>query len=64
MPCFLLFGPTDPAVWAPQNAGVRVLHEPAEDLQRLTVDRVWDGLTPVLEEVLGRGESPAETPPD
>ena len=27
--CLLLFGPTDPAVWAPANAGVEVLRSPS-----------------------------------
>ncbi len=27
--CLLLFGPSDPAVWAPANAGVHVLRAPA-----------------------------------
>lgn len=35
LPCLLLFGPTDPAVWAPQNPGVEVLRAPGDDLQRL-----------------------------
>ncbi len=32
--CTLLFGPTDPAVWAPQGPQVKILHEP--DLATLT----------------------------
>jgi heptosyltransferase-2 len=32
--CTLLFGPTDPAVWAPQGAHVKILHTP--DLYTLT----------------------------
>lgn len=39
--CVLLFGPTDPAVWAPQNAGVRVLRAPLGDLQKLELNSVW-----------------------
>ena len=38
--CLLLFGPTDPAVWAPANANVRVLEAPDGDLAKLGVDEV------------------------
>jgi heptosyltransferase-3 len=38
--CVLLFGPTDPQVWAPANPGVRVLEAPNGDFSRLNVDRV------------------------
>jgi heptosyltransferase III len=43
--CFLLFGPTDPKVWAPQNKDVRVLLAPNGDLTQLdlaTVCKVID----------------------
>jgi heptosyltransferase-2 len=33
--CLLLFGPTDPAVWAPANPQVRVLTSPDDDLALL-----------------------------
>jgi heptosyltransferase-2 len=39
-PCTLLFGPTDPRVWAPANAHVRVLTAPDGDLTRLSPDEV------------------------
>ncbi len=39
-PCLLLFGPTDPAVWAPRNAQVQVLEAPCGDFARLSADRV------------------------
>jgi ADP-heptose:LPS heptosyltransferase len=39
-PCLLLFGPTDPTVWAPVNAGVRVVEAPGENLENLAVDTV------------------------
>jgi heptosyltransferase-3 len=35
--CILLFGPTDPSVWAPLNEDARVIRAPAEDLRRLDV---------------------------
>jgi heptosyltransferase-2 len=39
-PCLLLFGPTDPEVWGPANAGVRILEAPNGDLRKLPVDSV------------------------
>ena len=39
-PCILLFGPTDPAVWAPANPQVRVLSAPDGDLSNLSVETV------------------------
>ena len=38
--CILLFGPTDPAVWAPLNENARVIRAPGGDLQRLDIDLV------------------------
>ena len=35
IPCVLVFGPTDPAVWAPCNPGVRVVNAPGGDLATL-----------------------------
>lgn len=40
LPCLLLFGPTDPAIWAPQNARVAVLCSPTEHLADLPVQTV------------------------
>jgi heptosyltransferase-2 len=39
-PCVLLFGPTDPAIWAPANPGVEVIVAPEGDLARLDHDAV------------------------
>ncbi len=36
--CGLLFGPTDPEIWAPANPGVRVLRAPGGDLADITLD--------------------------
>jgi heptosyltransferase-2 len=38
--CILLFGPTDPAVWAPLNEKARVIRAPNGDLRGLDVDLV------------------------
>ena len=40
--CTLLFGPTDPAVWAPANENVRVLRAPHGDLAKLPLDMVLE----------------------
>jgi heptosyltransferase-3 len=42
--CILLFGPTNPVVWAPMNANVHVIRAPSGDLARLDVDPVGDAL--------------------
>ena len=38
--CVLLFGPTDPAVWAPVASNVQVIRAPDCDLTKLSVDAV------------------------
>jgi heptosyltransferase-2 len=42
--CILLFGPTDPAVWAPANENVKVLRAPEGDLARLPLANVIEAL--------------------
>jgi heptosyltransferase-2 len=42
--CVLLFGPTDPAVWAPTNENVTVLRAPGGDLRLLEVGRVIEAI--------------------
>ena len=46
--CILLFGPTNPDVWAPLNENVRVLAAPGNDLARLDVDLVRAALDQAL----------------
>lgn len=44
LPCLLLFGPTDPSLWAPQNANVTVLTSPTDDIKDLSVAHVLKSL--------------------
>ena len=39
-PSVLLFGPTDPTIWAPANPHVTILQAPGDDLARLTPETV------------------------
>ncbi len=41
-PSLLLFGPTDPAIWAPANRQVRVLHSPNLAMTGIEVPRVLE----------------------
>lgn len=50
-PCVLLFGPTDPAVWAPANPGVKVITSPGGDLARLTLAEVQKVVRESLDEI-------------
>jgi heptosyltransferase III len=43
-PSVLLFGPTDPEIWAPANANVSVVRAPEEDLSRLSAETVHAAL--------------------
>jgi heptosyltransferase-3 len=42
--CVLLFGPTDPDVWAPRNENVRVVRAPNGDMSLLQFETVRDAL--------------------
>jgi heptosyltransferase III len=42
--CVLLFGPTDPAIWAPANPRVKVLRAPEGDLAKLPLANVLAAL--------------------
>ena len=46
--CILLFGPTDPAIWAPTNEGVTVLRTPDNNLRSLGVPVVAAALRAAL----------------
>ena len=41
-PCLLLYGPTDPKVWAPANRTVHVLTSPTSMMEDLTIEAVFD----------------------
>jgi len=49
-PCVLLFGPTDPAVWAPMNPQVRVLRPASELLTDLQSQQVCDAVHVLMRE--------------
>ena len=46
--CVLLFGPTDPDVWAPKNKNVRVLRPPSGKLKHLQIETVEAALASLL----------------
>ena len=48
VPSLLLFGPTDPAIWAPPQPWVRVLRDEQHDLSALTVEGVKLAATQVV----------------
>lgn len=48
VPCLLLFGPTDPQIWAPANPGVQVMEASDGQLSHITVDDVWREATRML----------------
>lgn len=44
LPCTLLFGPTDPALWAPQNTGVKVISSPTDKIADLSLSQVLEAV--------------------
>jgi heptosyltransferase-3 len=50
--CILLFGPTDPEIWAPRNEKVRVIQAPTGDMLSLGFETVRDALINRLEACL------------
>ena len=49
LPCVLLFGPTSPTVWAPQNPAVKVIVADGGDLHTIEVSTVVDVASESLE---------------
>jgi heptosyltransferase-2 len=47
-PCLLLFGPTDPSIWSPQNESVRVLHAASGHLADIPLDSVLTSANALL----------------
>ena len=56
LPCLLLFGPTDPEVWAPPQAGVRVLRPEQADWAALPASEVLDAALRWLGEIAADGK--------
>jgi ADP-heptose:LPS heptosyltransferase len=52
--CILLFGPTDPNVWAPRNENVRVLRAQSARLNDLDVAQVRAAVTTALRPALSK----------
>ena len=48
IPGLILFGPTNPAIWAPPNPGFETLDSPTDELSEITVPMVMDVLEPKL----------------
>jgi heptosyltransferase-3 len=44
-PCILLFGPTDPEVWAPGNEGVTVLRPSSGNLRDQPLEPLWEEIS-------------------
>jgi heptosyltransferase-2 len=62
-PCLLLFGPTDPGIWAPPHDHVRVLRAPAGKLEELSVSTVMSAMRPMLGTLqLASGAGASENP--
>jgi len=51
IPCLLAFGPTDPAIWAPRNRGVRIVSAPDGNLERLAVETVAAAARDIVRDV-------------
>jgi heptosyltransferase-2 len=52
-PCLLLFGPTDPAIWAPANHQVRIAIAPNGDLSALSLEAVQKEIASAFPELRG-----------
>lgn len=65
-PCVLLFGPTDPAVWAPANEHVHVLRAASASVSDIPLGEVYDTAFSVIRARVGftssRGSADCEGP--
>lgn len=57
-PCVLLFGPTDPEIWAPRNDRVRVLQAAGDAMENLGPDTVAAAICDALAEPAAPEEEP------
>lgn len=48
IPAVLLFGPTNPTIWAPQNPGVRTIQAPEQDLSQITSEAILERVGELL----------------
>lgn len=58
LPCLLLFGPTDPAIWAPRNQAVEVFAVPEGDLSLLDAVAGWSAIQSFLRKVPEKKRAP------
>jgi len=58
IPCLLMFGPTDPEVWAPANPGVKWLAAPGSAMANLPIYEVREQVTQLLQNL-----NPTRPPP-
>ncbi len=62
IPSLLLFGPTDPGIWAPPHGHVRVLRAPEGNLDALSVDTVRQAAVRLHELASGPGRNHTPIP--
>lgn len=49
VPVLAIFGPTNPALWAPRGIRARIIHAPEGNLANLTADQVWESLVKLVD---------------
>ncbi|MFT5465080.1 MAG: heptosyltransferase-3 [Verrucomicrobiales bacterium] len=48
LPCVLVFGPTDPQIWAPQNPAVQTVRAPTKSMAAVTPTQIVDRASNIL----------------